>query len=122
MTDVKWSSDPLVSPEMAAMSEEAFMSSGLTQLSAKMQTLAASAKEEGKRLVFVGSIDVASSQVSLGVQAVSKDGPFGSLSGANNIALIWSDYYSKDPLVVMGPGAGAKPTASGVVSDVLRPK
>ena len=121
MSNVQWSSDPLVSEQMAAMSVEDFMISGLDELSQKMQVLAAGAAKDGKRLAFVGSIDVKSAQVTLGVQAVSKEGPYGSLSGANNIALIFSDYYT-DPLVVMGPGAGAKPTASGVVSDVIRPK
>jgi aspartokinase/homoserine dehydrogenase 1 len=42
------------------------------------------------------------------------------LNETDNKFAITSDYYASTPLVIQGPGAGAKVTASGVLADILR--
>lgn len=46
--------------------------------------------------------------------------PFLSLVDADNMVVVYTDRYSKLPLVVKGPGAGAQVTAGGVFADILR--
>ncbi|MBL7991414.1 MAG: hypothetical protein JNN25_08250, partial [Candidatus Kapabacteria bacterium] len=54
------------------------------------------------------------------LEAVDHTHPFFSLNATDNKFAITSDYYSSTPLVIQGPGAGAKVTASGVLADILR--
>jgi homoserine dehydrogenase len=43
-----------------------------------------------------------------------------STKGSDNIIAFTTQRYSKTPLVVQGPGAGADVTAMGVFSDLLK--
>ena len=58
--------------------------------------------------------------VSVGLRAVPRDGPLGSLRGQDNMLVYRTDRYSEFPLVIRGPGAGAAVTAAGVLGDVLK--
>ena len=49
----------------------------------------------------------------------SGDSPLGSLRGTANQVAIYSKRYKTNPLVVTGPGAGAKVTAAGVLNDIV---
>jgi bifunctional aspartokinase / homoserine dehydrogenase 1 len=44
---------------------------------------------------------------------------FYNLSGSDNMIIITTEYYNKNPLIIRGPGAGAEVTASGIVSDIF---
>jgi aspartokinase/homoserine dehydrogenase 1 len=46
--------------------------------------------------------------------------PFAQLSGTDNIIAFTTVRYTKQPLVIRGPGAGAEVTAGGVFSDLLK--
>jgi aspartokinase/homoserine dehydrogenase 1 len=46
--------------------------------------------------------------------------PFRSLVDSDNMVVITSDRYSKLPMVIKGPGAGAQVTAGGVFADIVR--
>ncbi|MDR2516596.1 MAG: bifunctional aspartate kinase/homoserine dehydrogenase I [Spirochaetaceae bacterium] len=46
--------------------------------------------------------------------------PFYPLVDADNIVVITTDRYSKLPMVIRGPGAGASVTAAGVFADIVR--
>ncbi len=46
--------------------------------------------------------------------------PFAGTKGSDNIIAFTTKRYSKTPLVVQGPGAGADVTAMGVFSDILK--
>ncbi|MEN0020742.1 MAG: aspartate kinase [Planctomycetota bacterium] len=48
------------------------------------------------------------------------DAPLAQVKGATAAVSITSRVYAETPLVVTGYGAGAEPTASGVVNDILR--
>jgi aspartokinase/homoserine dehydrogenase 1 len=76
------------------------------------------AASEGKKLRFIGSFDKGCASISL--QAVGKEHPFYNLSGNDNIVAIWSKYYSKNPLVIQGPGAGSDVTAARVLQGVIQ--
>jgi aspartokinase/homoserine dehydrogenase 1 len=39
---------------------------------------------------------------------------------SDNIVVITTDRYSKLPMVIKGPGAGAQVTAGGVFADIVR--
>lgn len=49
-----------------------------------------------------------------------KTHPFAQLSGSDNIIAFTTKRYTKQPLIVRGPGAGADVTAGGVFSDLLK--
>ncbi len=109
---------PLLSPELAALSSEEFMKHGLFKMEAEMKDKVRDPKSE--RLVFLGEIDIKSGTVSCGLECVSKQSPFGSLAGANNMIVIETELvYSTSPLVISGPGAGASSTAQGILSDLF---
>jgi aspartokinase/homoserine dehydrogenase 1 len=50
--------------------------------------------------------------------AVPAQSPAGSLRGTRNLISFTSRRYREEPLVVMGPGAGAEVTAAGILNDI----
>jgi aspartokinase/homoserine dehydrogenase 1 len=50
--------------------------------------------------------------------AVRADSAAGSLRGTRNLISFTSRRYREEPLVVMGPGAGAEVTAAGILNDI----
>jgi aspartokinase/homoserine dehydrogenase 1 len=84
------------------------------------------AASEGKSLRYVAviessgaaSADAGSAAIALRCEA--SDSPFLSLKDSDNMVVITSDRYSKLPMVIKGPGAGAQVTAGGVFSDIVR--
>jgi aspartokinase/homoserine dehydrogenase 1 len=81
----------------------------------KRRSLAAAA---GKVLRYVAIIEEGSARISL--REETADSPFLSLSDADNIVVITTDRYSKLPMVIKGPGAGAQVTAGGIFADIVR--
>lgn len=71
-------------------------------------------------LRYVGIVDVANQRGSVELHRYKKDHPFAQLSGSDNIIAFTTERYSKQPLIVRGPGAGAEVTAGGVFNDILR--
>ncbi|MDI1492961.1 MAG: Homoserine dehydrogenase [Ramalina farinacea] len=86
----------------------------------EMATLRHAAESEGKVLRFVGSIDVATQNVKVGVEKVGKGEPVAGLRGSDNLVAIRTERYKESPLVVQGAGAGGAVTAMGVLADLLR--
>ncbi|NWF89499.1 MAG: bifunctional aspartate kinase/homoserine dehydrogenase I [Ignavibacteriaceae bacterium] len=76
------------------------------------------AAKKGKVLCYVASYENGKAKV--GVQEIGNEHPFYNLSGIENIVSITSKYFNKKPLVLRGMGAGARLTASGVLSDILK--
>jgi len=50
--------------------------------------------------------------------AVPVASAFGSLRGTRNLVSFTTRRYRTEPLVVMGPGAGAEVTAAGILNDI----
>lgn len=76
------------------------------------------AENKGQVLRFIATLSKGKATVSL--QAVGKEHPFYSLSGNDNVIAFTTERYSTTPIVIKGPGAGAKVTAAGVFADILR--
>ena len=76
------------------------------------------AASDGKALRFVARIEQGVLQV--GLEDVPIETPIGRLCGTSSIAIITTDRYLDDPLVIAGAGAGADVTAAGMLSDIMR--
>lgn len=74
---------------------------------------------EQKVLRFVGSVDIKSNTVSVGIGKYGFDHPFASLKGSDNVVSIKTERYP-NPLVIQGAGAGAEVTAHGVLADTIK--
>lgn len=92
----------------------------LPEFDADMAKQAAEAEAAGECLRYVGVVDVKNGRGSVELRRYPKDHPFAQLSGSDNIIAFTTQRYSKQPLIVRGPGAGAEVTAGGVFSDLLR--
>jgi aspartokinase/homoserine dehydrogenase 1 len=75
------------------------------------------ARQSGKVLRYVAKIR--SRAISVGIEAVPATSPLAHLRGTDNQVAIYSKRYKTNPLVVTGPGAGAKVTAAGVLNDIV---
>lgn len=73
--------------------------------------------QEGKVLRYIASYHNGKCSVSL--QSVGPDHPSYQLSGSDNIIIYRTEFYSTNPLVIKGPGAGPEVTAQGVFADIL---
>jgi bifunctional aspartokinase / homoserine dehydrogenase 1 len=52
------------------------------------------------------------------LEAVPADSPVGSLQGTRNLVSFTTRRYRAEPLVILGPGAGAEVTAAGILNDI----
>ena len=75
-----------------------------------------SAEKNNSVLRYVARID---QKISVGVEEVPRNSPFGRLQGTDNQVCITTNRYKHNPLVVTGPGAGSDVTAAGVLNDIL---
>jgi aspartokinase/homoserine dehydrogenase 1 len=75
------------------------------------------ARQSGKVLRYVAKIR--SRAISVGIEAVPATSSLAHLRGTDNQVAIYSKRYKTNPLVVTGPGAGAKVTAAGVLNDIV---
>jgi homoserine dehydrogenase len=110
----------LYPPLMESLSVAEFMDA-LPQLDEHYQDEVARAAAEDKVLRYAATIEVTAGRVhcSVGPTAVEKDTPLGRLSGTDNLIALYSRWYSPNPLVIQGRGAGVDATAAGVLSDVV---
>ena len=90
----------------------------LTDFDEVLSERARQAKQKGEVLRFIGTLE--NGQAVLSLKAVGIDHPFYSLSDTDNIASIQSLIYAQNPIVIKGPGAGAKVTAASVLSNIIQ--
>jgi len=76
------------------------------------------AAAKGTALRYVAVIEEGSAKLSLRQEA--QGSPFRTLIDSDNMVVITTDRYSKLPMVIKGPGAGAQVTAGGIFADILR--
>ncbi|HEY2149769.1 MAG TPA: bifunctional aspartate kinase/homoserine dehydrogenase I [Vicinamibacterales bacterium] len=76
------------------------------------------AASRGAVLRYVGILE--KGKASAGLREFPKTHPVASAKGSDNLIAFTTKRYSRTPLVVQGPGAGADVTAMGVFSDVLK--
>lgn len=83
----------------------------------QLTLIAKNAKQNGQVLRFIGTMENGKAVLSL--KTVGSDHPFYHLSDTDNIALISSKIYCKNPIVIKGPGAGGSITAANVLSNII---
>ncbi len=86
---------------------------------ADMAKLQKEADARGEVLRYVGIVN-AEGKASVELKSYSKTHSFSRLSGTDNIIAFTTARYSKQPLIVQGPGAGPDVTAAGIFADLLR--
>ena len=78
----------------------------------------AQAAGKGKLLRYVAVIE--KGKASLSLRDEEEGSPFRTLVDSDNMVVITTDRYSKLPMVIKGPGAGAQVTAGGIFADIVR--
>jgi len=73
---------------------------------------------KGKHLRYIAVIEDGKAKLSL--RGEGEGSPFLSLVDSDNIVVITTERYSKLPMVIKGPGAGAQVTAGGIFADIVR--
>jgi aspartokinase/homoserine dehydrogenase 1 len=96
---------------------DAFFSE-LEKLDADFEKRRSLAAAEGKMLRYIAVIEEGKAKLSL--RAEEQGSPFRSLVDTDNIVVITTERYSKLPMVIKGPGAGAQVTAGGIFADIVR--
>ena len=76
------------------------------------------ARQEDKVLRYIARIHGREASVKL--EEVDRESPMGRLRGLDNQVTVTTKRYSFHPLSIIGPGAGAEVTASGVLNDIQK--
>ena len=82
-----------------------------------IENLWQSAYQQNQRLRYLATVSAAELRVEL--VAVDQDHAAAGLKPGDNIFIIESGWYSDNPLVIQGPGAGREVTAAGVLTDLI---
>ncbi|KAJ5092837.1 Homoserine dehydrogenase [Penicillium angulare] len=92
----------------------------LNEFDDEMEKEKNAAEKAGKVVRFVGSIDMASKQVKVGMEWFDPMHPIATLKGSDNIISFFTKRYGAMPLTIRGAGAGGDVTAMGVTGDLLK--
>lgn len=103
----------------SASSADEFMSK-LPDHDKDMERYKKEAKLANKVVRYVGSVDVGSGDVKVGLQMVELGTPMANLKGSDNLICFYTQRYGENPLVVQGGGAGGDVTAMGVTADLIK--
>ena len=90
----------------------------LRPLDAAFAERVAQANAEGKVLRYIGEISDGRCRVA--IKALDAGHPLAKVKDGENALAIQTRYYQPIPFVLRGYGAGAKVTAAGVFSDIMR--
>lgn len=110
----------LIPKELESVSSGDEFLEKLPEFDSQMEEVKSVAEKEGKVVRFVGSIDVASKQVKVGLEKFDRSHPIAALKGSDNIISFYTKRYGSSPLIIQGAGAGGEVTAMGVTSDLLK--
>lgn len=91
----------------------------LAELDAPMSAKLEAARQEHKVLRYVARLE-STGKASVGLVALPAEHAFAHIKLTDNVVQFTTRRYSKNPLVVQGPGAGPEVTAAGVFADILR--
>jgi homoserine dehydrogenase len=106
----------LYPPDMDNLPVAQFMDA-LPALDAEFAARVAAAARDGMALRYAAI--VADGACRVGPTVVPVDSPLGRLRGADNLVEFTTRWYSPNPLVIQGRGAGVDATAAGVLSDII---
>lgn len=74
--------------------------------------------EKNAAIAYVGVIE--NGKITIQLNGYKANHPFANTIGTDNILLIQSRRYDKQPLIIQGPGAGKDVTAAGVFADLIK--
>ncbi|CZR67550.1 related to bifunctional aspartokinase/homoserine dehydrogenase 2 [Phialocephala subalpina] len=100
-------------------SGEEFMQK-LHEYDSRMEEIKSEAEKEGKAVRHVGSIDIQSKQVRVGLEKFDKSDPIAALRGNDNAISFHTRRYGASPLIIQGAGAGGDLTAMGITGDLIK--
>ncbi|MDR2962093.1 MAG: bifunctional aspartate kinase/homoserine dehydrogenase I [Bacteroidales bacterium] len=76
------------------------------------------AEAAGKRIKYIATYENGVARTE--VKTIDSTHPFYNIMGSDNIISFTTARYRTQPLIVIGPGAGAAVTAAGVFADIIR--
>ena len=117
LKDVKLES--LVPAALSGCSAQEFLDR-LPEFDAPMLARLKQARQAGRVLRYVGSLDASSGVASVGLVELERSHAFANIALTDNIVRFVTSRYNENPLMVQGPGAGPAVTAAGVFADLLR--
>ena len=92
----------------------------LPEFDAQMEKYKEEAAKAKKVVRYVGSVDVESGNVKVGLEMVDLGSPIAGLKGSDNLICFYTKRYGDNPLVIQGAGAGGEVTAMGVTADLIK--
>ena len=72
--------------------------------------------QAGHKLQYL--VQVNAKKINIGLVVVDQSHATASLKPGDNIFIVESNWYQKNPLIIQGPGAGKEVTAAGVLDDL----
>ncbi len=78
----------------------------------------AQAEKDGKHIKYIATFENGMARTE--IKMVDETHPFYNIKGSDNIISFTTAHYRTQPLIVIGPGAGAAVTAAGVFADIIR--
>jgi aspartokinase/homoserine dehydrogenase 1 len=109
----------LVPEALAGCSVDEFLAR-LPEFDAPMLKRLQAARERGKVLRYIGTLDAATAKAAVGLVELDRTHTFANINLTDNVVRFTTSRYNQNPLVVQGPGAGPEVTAGGVFADLLR--
>jgi homoserine dehydrogenase len=97
---------------------EQFMNQ-LHRFDSRMDEAKEAARKQGKVLRYVGSIDVPTRTIKVGLDQVDKNSPIAGLVGSQFVSM-YTKRYKETPLILQGGGGGGEITAMGLMADLLK--
>lgn len=111
--------DPLLPPALIQLPDAEQFMQRLPELDQQFAQRFSEAKQQGKVLRFIGSINE-EGQCRVALEAVDQNDPLHKVKNGENALAFYTRYYQPIPLVLRGYGAGNDVTAAGVFADLLR--
>jgi len=110
--------DPILPASCFAAPDVASFFAELEKFDPVFEQRRRAAADEHRVLRYIAVIEAGTARLSL--REEGEESPFRALVDADNIVVISTDRYSRLPMVIKGPGAGAQVTAGGVFADIVR--
>ena len=105
-------------PEPLRSGHRAAFLARVEQLDAPLARRQAQAQAHGTVLRYLARVD-GSHRACVGLVEIPSSHPAAHLQGSDNLFMVRTQHYSKQPLVIQGPGAGPEVTAQALLGDVL---
>jgi len=108
--------EEVVTDELRKLSVEEFLEA-LPTLDSEMRRRAEDAKWDGKRIWYLGAADFQNDEYRVGFEEVPVGDPITMARESDNVLTVFPSLWRR-PVTIIGPGAGAQETATGLVSSL----